>query len=110
MSEMKKWLDSEIEDYPWRASGEELYEYIRKKVAPYVTEERNEVVEALREWIDLRKEPHTMIAVDLAAKFNISEVSSDIDLLLMDVKKGKVFKEFYERPIKDSLKRMAESG
>lgn len=96
-------LDAEVADFPSRASGEQLYEHLNKIAVRYVVSERQELVAALNEWLLLRSEPKTMLAVDIAGKLHLTELCSALEDLLVDVEQGKAFKPFYVRPIKAVL-------
>ncbi|WP_133719246.1 hypothetical protein [Methylocaldum gracile] len=96
-------LDAEVASFPSRASGEQLYAHISKIAARYVASERQEVISAVTEWLILRSEPKTMLAVDIAGKFRLAELRPVLEKLLVDVEQGKAFKPFYARPIKAVL-------
>lgn len=96
-------LDAEVASFPSRASGEQLYEHINKMAARYVASERRELVDALKEWLLLRSEPKTMLAVDIAGKLHLTELRPALEEVLVDVEQGKAFKSFYTRPIKAVL-------
>lgn len=96
-------LDFELEEFPDRASGEQLYEYIGKQAARYSKSDRSELVVALMEWLKLRSEPKTMIALDIAGNLRLSELRPEIEMLLRDVEQGKVFLPFYAKPIRAVL-------
>jgi hypothetical protein len=59
-------LDVEVTEFPSRASGEQGYEHINKIAARYAESERPALVAKLTEWLLLKSEPKTMIAVDIA--------------------------------------------
>ena len=98
-----KWFDDEVASFPRRASGEELYEHMAKLAEIAITEDSKSVVAVMTQWLQLRSEPKTMIAVDLAGKYRISELKGELESLLFDVVAGKAFKPFYERPIRKAL-------
>ena len=101
--DLLKILDAEVAAFPNRASGEQLYEHINKIAACYVVAERQKLVAALAEWLVLRSEPKTMIAVDIVGKQHLSELRPALENLLQDVQTGSVFMPFYARPIKIAL-------
>jgi hypothetical protein len=96
-------LDAEVAGFPARASGEQGYEYINNIVARYAISERKKLVAALKEWLLLRSEPKTMLAVDIVGKQHLRELRPELKRLLADVEQGKAFKPFYARPIKKAL-------
>jgi len=102
-NELLQILDAEVAGFPSRASGEQGYEYINKIAARYVASERQELIAALKKWLLLRSEPKTMIAVDIIGKQHLSELRSELQILLVDVEQGTAFKPFYARPIKAVL-------
>jgi hypothetical protein len=97
-------LDSEVAGFPSRASGEQGYEFINRIAARYVKSERSMLIAALTDWLLLRSEPKTMIALDIAGNLNLTELRSEIEKLLEDVQNGIVFMPFYSRPIEVVLK------
>ena len=96
-------LNSEVTEFPTRASGEQLYEHIGNIAARYARTERSALVAALTNWLLLRLEPKTMIAIDIAGKLQLTELRPEIERLLIDIEQGRVFMPFYARPIKAVL-------
>ena len=47
-----------------------------------------------------------MLAVDLAAKHQLTELRSELTDLLDDVRDGEAFKPFYDRPIQEALEQL----
>lgn len=93
-------LDAEVATFPSRASGEQLYEHLNMIAARYAKSERLSLVAALTSWLQLRSEPRTMIAVDIAGKLHLNELRAEIEKLLVEVEQGRAFMPFYARPIK----------
>lgn len=104
--EIRAWLDDELANFPTRASGEELYDYLARRTAGIAETGRESLVEALSAWLNLRSEPRTMLAVDLAAKHRLSELRGEIADLLDAVRGGEAFKPFYDRPILEALEQL----
>jgi len=104
--EIRAWLDDEIANFPERASGEELYAYLTRRTLGVAQTDRAAFAEALSAWLQLRSEPRTMLAVDLAAKHRLTELRSEIADLLDDVRDGEAFKPFYDRPIQEALEQL----
>lgn len=102
-SDLMARLNHEVDSFPARASGEDLYEHLGKVLAVAVNEDRQGAVAVMLRWLQLRSEPKTMLAVDLAGKYRVYELKDELESLLLDVLAGKVFKPFYERPIRKSL-------
>jgi len=104
--EMKQWLEGEIANFPERASGEEGYRFMLRQTARALDADRQALVEVLRDWLLLRAEPRTMLAVEIAASHHVDELRNDIEELLEDVKEGEAFKPHYVRPIMEALSRI----
>lgn len=104
--EMKEWLESELANFPKRASGEEGYRFMVRQTARVLASDRQALVDVLHDWLLLRAEPRTMLAVEIAASHHVDELRSDIENLLDDVKKGAAFKRYYVRPIMEALSRI----
>ena len=104
--EVKDWLDAEVEQFPQRASGEDLYRYIVQRTKHAAESDRWALVSALTVWLGLRSEPKTMLAVEIISKHNVVELRSAVEQLLADVLDGEAFKAFYEQPIRSALEEM----
>lgn len=103
---LKETLDYAVENFPSRASGEDLYEYINKLAIKLILKSRPEFIVVMIHWIQLRSEPKTMLAVDIAGNNQLGELRGSIEELLKDVNEGKAFKPFYEKPITKALERI----
>ena len=106
VSKIEELLNQEVEVFPSRASGEDLYEHINKISVRLIDESREDFIMVMIHWLELRSEPKTMLAVDIIGKNRLIELKEPLKDLLDDVNKGKAFKSFYERPIKKSLKKI----
>lgn len=103
---MQEWLDDAVGQYPPRSSGEDFYGFMIKLVGDAVAEERAALVGALTTWLRMRKEPKTMVAVEIAAVYHLHELRQEIERLLGDVKSGVSFKPYYARGIIEALARI----
>lgn len=103
-------LDAEVAGFPARASGEQGYEHINHLVTRYAISEREELIAALNEWLILRSEPKTMLAVDIAGKHHMRELLPELQRLLADVEQGKAFKPFYVRSIQKAISLINATG
>lgn len=107
---MLDWLEHELHSYPERASGNELYGYLKERLAGVLEHDREGFVAALRDWILLESEPRTLLAVRLAAEFWLSELRPDLHALLEKVEAGQVFhpslRTLYAKHIHESLSRI----
>ena len=104
--EVRVWLDDEVANFPERTSGEDLYPYIMRRTAGVAEADRASLGEALSGWLKLRSEPKTMLAVELAAKHQLTELRGEIEELLDDVRNGEAFRPFYDRPIIEALEQL----
>ncbi len=107
--DMAEWLNSEIERFPARASGEELYKHFEKLSKRAVHEDRESFIATMSQWLRLQSEPKTMIAVDIAGRYKLLELEQELKKLLSDVSSGKSFKPFYGRPIRKSLAKICST-
>ena len=105
--QLRKWLDGELNNYPERTSGEELYSFFIRQTAKFVKSNRRELIEALTYWLKLRIEPKTMLALDIAEKHNLTELREEIEDLLKDVESGRAFKPYYGQFIINTLKKLS---
>jgi hypothetical protein len=103
--EILEWLEGEVQGYPERATGNECEDFIVRLVGRVVESDRNELVVAMREWIEQRGK-RTLLAVRIAAEHKLRELTPDIQRLLEDVRAGKVFSPYYEEFIAPALKRI----
>lgn len=88
-------------------SGEWLEEHIADALKTFVSSDREGVVAALAEWIAMRDEPRSMIAVRMAMKYRLKELRDPIAALRKDVESGKVFLPFYKKKIDAALDELA---
>lgn len=104
------WLEGELRSFPTRASGEELYRFFLGITKPIIESDdpsdRNDLVEGLKIWINLRSEPRTMLAVEIVSVYDLKELQLNLEQLLNDVKRGMAFSHFYERPILKALNKL----
>lgn len=111
VSELRDFLDSEIAGFPGRSSGEDGYRFLLRIIRRYVDSARQPLVEVMKEWLRLRAEPKTMLAVKLAADLQLGELRSEVEELLRDVESGvtafnPALKGYYARRITDALSRI----
>lgn len=104
------YMNSLVERFPERASGEALCEHVVRKCNPLVKSSRPELIDVLGVWVKLRSEPKTMLAVEIAATYRIHELIGDIEHLLAEVTSGVTFKEFYAVEISNALSRVSMSS
>ena len=83
--------------------GEYLQEKILSRARNIVQKNRPNLIELLKEWLALRSEPKTMLAVRLAKELSLIELLPEIEKLKNDIQTGKCFFPFYINIINDSL-------
>ena len=103
--EILEWLEGEVQDYPERATGNECEDFIVRLVGRIVESDRDELVAAMREWIEQRGK-RTLLAVRIAAEHKLRELKPDIQRLLEDVRAGNVFSLYYEEFVAPALDRI----
>lgn len=103
--EILEWLESEIQGYTPRSTGNECEQFITRLAARIVESDRNELVAAMREWITQHGQ-RTLLAMNIAADLKLRELKPDIERLLEDVRTGKAFSPYYEEFIGPALKRI----
>lgn len=97
-------LQSDLDSPGSLKSGEYLEERILRTVRrALVAGDRDGVVETMREWLILRQEPQTMLAVTVAKKEQLTELVLEIEALRTDVLAGRAFPKFYLRWIDEAL-------
>jgi hypothetical protein len=65
--------------------------------------DREGLVEALREWIHLRRDPETMLAVSVVQDLELSELAGDLQQLRDEIAASAVFKPHYQAPVDEAL-------
>lgn len=116
------WIESICNQFPERASGNEINAFIAKEIVPLIATDRSAVVEALRAWIALRipqnerrpsdgiREAKLWMALVIAADNQLYELRDDMESLLADVRSGKTFLPYYEEMILRLLKKMTRQA
>jgi hypothetical protein len=84
--------------------GDYLYEDILAEGKYLINKDRNGVIEVCREWLLMRKAPHTFLAVVLIGELKIRELREDLELLRGDIMSGKVFRPYNIHSIDTALK------
>jgi hypothetical protein len=96
-------LETDMSDPGSYKSGEYLEEHILASANAALLTDRVGLIAALREWLSLRDESRTMLAVTMARKLRLQELKADIEALRKEVSEGRVFPRFYLREIDASL-------
>lgn len=106
------WLDGELRTFPDRKSGEELYRFLARQTRTIAHDSRVDLVAALVHWLDMRSEPQTMLAMDLAVEHRLSEFQEPLEQLLDAVESGTAFRtplrSYYEQRIEDALRSLRD--
>lgn len=84
-------------------SGEYLAEHILRHAKQFLETDRRSLVNVLSDWINMKTEPHTMLAVYVARELGISELLSDIEALKKAILNKEVFALYYIRNIDRAL-------
>lgn len=104
MSDVLAALQSDLENPAAQKSGEFLEEHVLNTIRRALSAgDRAGVVLALREWIALRKEPETMLAVSAVRKERIRELRDELLALRIEIQAGRIFKTFYLEWLDDAL-------
>lgn len=105
--DMRDWLDGLVRDYPDRTSGEDLQRFVSRQCISAVQEQRDALVAALTDWLGRHQEPHSMLAVRIAAEHGLFELRVPIGDLLSAVQSGVAFKpqlrSYYVARLQDAL-------
>lgn len=92
-------LNAEAAAFPSRVSGEEFYSYMGRLAARYLQSDRQELTSALTNWLLLRTEPKTMLAVQIAKDLRLNEVKPELESLLTDIHNGRAFLPYYSKVV-----------
>lgn len=101
-------LEGDINNPGSSKSGEYLEEHVLRHSAEIVQTDRQGLVEALKEWIEAKEEPRTMLAVRIARKLGLLELIPQIKDLREEIAHGGVFPKFYLRYIDEALNVLME--
>lgn len=99
-------------DLPKGITGNEENAILAEKVSGIVQSERTVLIELLRDWLAVRipqserkdgdgiREGRMWFALEVAKKYEIIELHTDIDNLITDVRSRKTYLPYYEDMIK----------
>lgn len=89
-------LQADLENPGALKSGEFLQEHVlRTARRALAAGDHDGLVAALRDWLSLRQEPQTMLAVNVAKEERLRELAPDVQALRTDVQAGRFFPSFY---------------
>jgi hypothetical protein len=99
-------LETDFTDPGSYKSGEYLAEHIFWHIGLLIQNERQYIIEILNDWLNLRIEPHTMLAVRTADKFDVSELVPQIKALKHEIENGNSFPRYYIQRIDKALMKL----
>lgn len=103
------WLYNELSRLDERDSAIDMYRHMVNMTRAKTETDRRGLAAALHEWMLLRKEPETMLALEIGSAHNLVELRPEMEALLSDVRDGKAFRPYYEQYVMRALARMGES-
>lgn len=116
--ELEALIDSFGRDLPERMTGNEENAILARRMAGLVQTERSALVELLRDWLSVRipqsgrqpgdgvREGRMWLALEVAKKYALSELRSDIETLIADVRSGKTLLPYYADMIAKSIRNL----
>ena len=102
-------FETEFQDPGAIKSGEYLEDHVLDVAKSIINKNRSGLVEVMREWIELRVEPKTMLAVAVAGNLGLAELRDDIAVLRKDIEQRKCFMPWYVQRIDNALSRINDS-
>jgi hypothetical protein len=106
-SEVLNNLAETLENPGSMKSGEYLEEQVRQQLERALLVDRLGVIEALNDWVLLREEPQTMLAVQMAVNFRLYELLNPIKVLGEDIAAGRIFFPFYKQWVDEAIKALS---
>lgn len=103
-------FDTDLNDPGAIKSGEYLEEHVLMHAQEIVRQERPALIEVLTDWVVLREEPQTMLAVRIAKSLHLHELRNVLLALRKDVVSGRVFLPFYVKWIDEALNAMGREN
>lgn len=96
-------FETDLKDPGALKSGEYLAEHVLRHAHELVLSDRIGLVEVLDEWLKLRQEPQTMLAVAIVRELHVREMRDELTRLRVDIERGGVFLPFYLRYVDKAL-------
>lgn len=104
-------LEGDMTNPGSQKSGEFLAEHVLWTAQRFVAAgDRSGLIDAMQEWLRLRRDPQTMLAVKVVAKERLVELASEVRALRADVEAGRTLWRYYVRWIDDALDVIESSG
>lgn len=99
-------LASDLNDPGSQKSGEYLEAHVLRHARSALASDRGGLVDAMRQWLELRREPQTMLAVSVAQETELQELAPDIERLLAEVVAGQIFQPYYADALSAAVTRL----
>jgi hypothetical protein len=105
-------LESLQASYPDQLAGNVIHDEIAAAIQEVVHDHRHATVEALRELIgvripqstrrpdDARADARLWLALTIAARYKLVELTPDLNALIADIRSGKTFLPYYEEMVR----------
>jgi hypothetical protein len=97
-------FDIDFKDPESQKDGPYLFEHILRRTKGLIISDRAGTIEALKYWLSLRKEPQTMMAVNIANNLALRELTPELITLGRDIESGSVFLPYYKGWVERALK------
>lgn len=101
-------FETDLTDPGSLKSGEYLESHILTHAQEIVRANRPALIEILTEWLALRIEPQTMLAVKVAGTVRLHELRGALLALREDIVTGRTFLPFYAKKIDAALNAMGK--
>ena len=95
----KKYYDDPI----FERDGTYYCEVVMKRCKSLVKKDRKVLIEILIDWINMRKDPDTMLAIEIAEELKLIELKSYIMKLGKEISDGRLFYNYYLSDINSAL-------
>ena len=84
-------------------SGEYLREHVLRRAERIVQSDRSGLVEAMRDWLQRRSLPHTLLAVAVAQEARLTELVPDLHSLRDDILASRFLRDTQEDLVDQAL-------
>ena len=119
---IKQLIEDILRELPERMSGNEAYPYVATKLESLVATDKKSILQALRSYLAFRVAPkqrtaddavdeaRIWMALEVTVRLSLVELRPDIELLIADVRNGKVFLPVHEKSVARYLNRLDTGG
>jgi hypothetical protein len=104
--EVLETLEGELNSFPERASPADFHRHLVAVLGRLCSENRPQVVGALSTWLQSRSDPRTLTAVNLIGKLGLTELRTDLEALLTDIRSGAAFLPYYAQWVEIALDKL----